>query len=71
MKNISIRFTLLFILLVFLQVWLFGNINLFGFATPLLYIYFLIKLPLRMNRNTIILLSVLMGFIIDIFGGTL
>jgi len=71
MKNISIRFTLLFILLVFLQVWFFGNIKLFGFATPLLYIYFLIKLPIGINRNTIMLLSALMGFIIDIFGNTL
>jgi len=71
MKNISIRFTLLFILLAFLQVWLFGNINLFGFATPLLYIYFLVKLPIGMSRNTMLILSFLMGFIIDIFGGTL
>ena len=71
MKNISIRFTLLFILLVFLQIWLFGNINLFGFAAPLLYIYFIIKLPTGINRSTILLLSALMGFIIDIFGGAL
>ena len=71
MKKISIKLILLFFLLVFLQVWLFGNIHLFGFATPLVYIYFLIKLPIRMNRNVVMLLSVLLGFIIDIFGSTL
>jgi len=71
MKKISFRLILLFILLVFLQVWLFGNIHLFGFATPLLYIYFLIKLPINMNRNTVVGLSALLGFIIDIFSGTL
>jgi len=71
MKKISIRLILLFILLIFLQVWLFGNIHLFSFATPLVYIYFLIKLPINMNRNVVLCLSVLLGFIIDIFNGTL
>lgn len=71
MKKIYISLILLFILLVFLQVWLFGNIHLFGFATPSLYIYFLIKLPISMNRNIVLLLSALMGFVIDIFSGTL
>ena len=70
MNKLFLRLIILFIFLVFLQVWLFGNIHLFGFATPLLYIYFLIKLPIRMNRNAIMLLSAFMGFIIDIFGNT-
>lgn len=69
MKRMSIRLFLLFILLVFLQVWLFNNIHLFGLATPLLYVYFLIKLPISMNRNSVLFLSALMGLIIDIFGG--
>lgn len=71
MKKISFQLIALFILLVFLQIWLFNNIRLFGFATPLLYIYFLIKLPISMNRNVVMLLSAFLGFIIDIFGGTL
>jgi len=71
MKKISIRLIILFIILVFLQIWLFGNIHLFGFATPLLYVYFIIKLPISINRNIVILLSALLGFIIDIFGGVL
>ena len=61
----------MFFLLVFLQVWLFDNINLFGFATPLLYIYFLIKLPVKMNPSAVLLLSALMGFTLDIFGSIL
>jgi rod shape-determining protein MreD len=71
MKRMSIRLFLLFIFLVFLQVWLFNNIHLFGLATPLLYIYFLIKLPISINRNSVLLLSALLGLIIDIFGSTL
>jgi len=71
MKKISIYLIFLFIILVFLQVWLFGNIHLFGLATPLVYIYFLIKLPINMNRNAVLGLSALLGFILDIFSGTL
>ena len=71
MSKTYVRLILLFILLVFLQVWLFGNIHLFGFATPLLYIYLLIKLPIKINRNSILLISALLGFVIDIFGNTL
>jgi len=71
MKGRFFQLVLLFILLVFLQIWLFGYIHLFGYATPLLYIYFIIKLPVNMNRNAVLGLSVLLGFIIDIFSGTL
>jgi rod shape-determining protein MreD len=70
MKKTAIHLISLFIHLVFLQVWLFDNIHLFGLATPLLYIYFIIKLPVSMNRNTVMVLSALLGFIIDIFSGT-
>ena len=69
--KIPFRLFALFVFLVLLQIWLFNNISLFGFATPLLYIYFLIKLPIGMNRNAVMFLSALLGFIIDIFGGTL
>jgi len=71
MKKTSIRLILLFVFLVFLQIWLFDNIHLFGFATPFLYVYFLVKLPISMNRNLVLILSALLGFIIDIFSGTL
>ena len=60
-----------FILLVVLQVILFDKIHLFGYVTPLLYIYFIIKLPSDMNWNVILVLSALLGFCIDIFNYTL
>jgi rod shape-determining protein MreD len=71
MKNLFFQLIILFIILVFLQIWLFGNINLFGYATPLLYIYYLIKLPISMDRNAVLGLSALLGFVIDAFTGTL
>ncbi|GHT26328.1 rod shape-determining protein MreD [Bacteroidia bacterium] len=71
MKKFQFRPVVLFFLLVFLQVWLFNSIHLFDVATPLLYIYFLIKLPANMNRNMVLFLSALMGLSIDIFEYTL
>lgn len=71
MKKFLLRQILLFIVLVFLQVWLFNSIHLFGVATPLLYIYFLLKFPVSMNRNAVLLLSAFMGLVIDIFDYTL
>jgi rod shape-determining protein MreD len=66
-----IRQTVLFILLVLLQVWLFNKIHIGGFAMPLPYIYFIIKLPVEMNRNMVLLLSALLGLTIDLFMFTL
>jgi rod shape-determining protein MreD len=66
-----IRQTVLFILLVLLQVWLFNKIHIGGFAMPLVYIYFIIKLPVEMNRNLVLLLSTLLGLTIDLFTFTL
>lgn len=60
-----------FIIIVLLQVWVLNKIHLFGFATPLLYIYFIMKLPVDMNRNIVLLISVLLGFMIDFFGYSL
>ncbi|MDR1610238.1 MAG: rod shape-determining protein MreD [Candidatus Symbiothrix sp.] len=71
MNKVAIQRLLLFILLVLLQVWLFNNIHLFGVATPFVYLYFTLKLPVKMNRNVVLMLSALMGLIIDLFGSTL
>jgi rod shape-determining protein MreD len=70
MKKAQLYQIIFFFILVFTQVWLF-SIHLFGVATPLLYIYFLIKLPVNMNRNTVLLLSALIGLSVDIFEYTL
>jgi rod shape-determining protein MreD len=66
-----IRQTLLFILLVVLQVWLFNKIHLFGYITPLLSVYFIIKLPGDINRNTVLILAAFWGLTIDFFEYTL
>lgn len=65
-----IRQIMLFFILVFLQVLIFNRIDIFGFATPLFYIYFILKLPVNLNRNIVLLLSFLIGFVIDLFSYT-
>jgi rod shape-determining protein MreD len=50
---------------------MFNEIHLFGFATPLLYVYFIIKLPVNLNRNAVFLLSALIGLLIDLLSFTL
>lgn len=61
---------LLFIFLILLQVLLLNRIALFGIATPVLYLYFLLKLPIGRNPFYVIISGFLLGLIIDIFLNT-
>lgn len=70
MKISVLNDIILFVFLILLQVLFLNQINIFGVATPLLYIYFLIKLPMGCNRFYVIISAFLMGFIIDIFLNT-
>ncbi len=65
-----IKEALLFVVLVFLQVLLFSRIALFGVAIPLIYIYYLIKLPIGRNHLYVVVSSFIIGFIIDLFMNT-
>ncbi|WP_352422302.1 rod shape-determining protein MreD [Proteiniphilum sp.] len=60
----------LFVVLILLQVLLLNRISLFGIATPVLYVYFLLKLPVGRNLYYVIFSAFLMGLIIDIFLNT-
>lgn len=71
MSSNIVRHIGLFVLLALLQVLLFNKIHIMGYATPILYIYFIIKLPIDLNRNWVLLLSALMGLTIDSFSYTL
>ncbi|MDR0428132.1 MAG: rod shape-determining protein MreD [Dysgonamonadaceae bacterium] len=67
----GLRQTTLFFLLVLLQVCFFNRIHLLGYATPFIYIYLIIKFPIDMNRNVVMLVAALMGLILDMFSYTL
>ncbi len=71
MKAISIfKEILLFVILALLQVLLLNRISIFGFAVPILYIYFLIKLPYGRNKFYVIISGFLLGLVVDIFLNT-
>lgn len=70
MKLNYLKEFLIFILLILVQVLLLNRINLFGIATPVIYIWFLLKLPVGRSPYYVIISGFLMGIIIDIFLNT-
>lgn len=60
----------LFIAYVLVQAMVLGRIHLFGFATPLLYVYFVVKFPRNYPKWGILLWSFSLGLAIDIFCNT-
>ncbi len=70
LKSSIIKYVLLFILLVLLQVLILNRISFLGYAVPFAYIYFILKLPIGYNRGLTTFLGFLLGFIIDIFCNT-
>ncbi len=70
LKSSYIKYIIMFILLVLLQVLVLNRISIFGYGVPFVYIYFVLKLPIGINRSVTILLSFLIGLIVDIFCNT-
>lgn len=59
-----------FVLLALVQVLIFSQIHLFGYATACIYIIFILKLPRHTTRNEMLIWSFLFGLIVDIFSNT-
>ena len=68
--NSWLRFLLLFVVMVFLQVTVGNSIHLFGVAIPFLYIYFIVRLPLSLSTNWTMTVAFLLGLTIDVFCNT-
>lgn len=66
----TLRRTTGFLLLALLQVLMLNKLHLFGYATPFIYIYTLLKLPSSASRNEQLLWGFASGLIIDIFSNT-
>jgi hypothetical protein len=65
-----LRYLVLFIVLVVLQVVVFNHLCLFNVAVPLVFIYFIIKLPVTLSAGWTMTVSFLLGLIVDIFSNT-
>jgi rod shape-determining protein MreD len=59
-----------FLGLAMLQVLVLNQMHIWGYATPFLYIYFILKLDTRTSRNALMLWAFALGLVIDIFGNT-
>lgn len=66
-----LKYTLLFIILVLVQVLVCGNMLLFGVAVPFIFIFFILTLPLDTNLNLLMLSAFLLGLSVDLFSDTL
>lgn len=65
-----LRFSLIFILLLLLQVLLFNNIRFSGYVNPYIYIMFILLLPVEIPAWLLLIISFFTGLIIDFFSGS-
>jgi rod shape-determining protein MreD len=70
MINSILRFGLIFILLILLQLLLFNNIQFSGYVNPYVYILFILLLPVETPAWFMLIISFTTGIIIDMFSGT-
>lgn len=60
-----------FVLLILVQVFVLDNIQFLGYATPMIYVLFILSLPVRFHRGALLILAFVMGLIIDMFSNTM
>ncbi len=61
-----LRFTVLFLA----QVWLFNNIEFWGFLNPFVYILYVLLYPVNANKSFLLISSFFMGLLMDMFFNT-
>lgn len=66
-----IKYTIMFISLVLIQVLILNQVQLSGYLNPYIYILFVILLPLSTRRYTLLILGFLIGITIDVFSNSL
>lgn len=64
------RHIIYILLLTLLQAFLFGRIHLFGVATPLVYVYYVLSMPRNVSHAVSMPLAFLLGLLVDIFANT-
>ena len=70
MANALLRYLLLFVVCILVQALIFNHIVLFHVAIPIVFIYFLVRLPIQLKLPYLFTLAFLLGLIIDIFSDT-
>lgn len=59
-----------FVGLVLLQVLVLNQVHIYGYATPFLYIYFILKVNSKVGRNELMIWAFMLGLAVDIFSNT-
>lgn len=67
---VALQNILRFIMLILLQVFILDNIQFMGYLNPMIYVLFILSLPVRFPKWAILFLAFIMGLIIDIFSNT-
>lgn len=70
MINNILRGFIYFVVLVLVQVLILNNIHFLRVATPFLYLYFILKLPVGTSGSNVVFFSFLIGLVIDMFSNT-
>lgn len=70
MVNNILKYGLLFIVSVLLQVLFMNNIQFSGFVNPYIYLLFILLLPFNTPRYLLLLLGFILGITVDMFSNT-
>ena len=70
MAKTVFSYILLFVVLVAAQAVVFNQICLFGVAVPLVFIFFILRLPVNTGPNTLLTLGFILGLTVDVFSDT-
>jgi len=70
LSNNILKLGFLFFILILIQISILNNINLFGYAQPMVYILFIFVYPITKNRILFLFLSFLLGLSIDFFSNS-
>jgi rod shape-determining protein MreD len=66
----SVRFILMFLLIIALQILLFNNIQFSGYINPYVYVMIILLLPFNTPSWLLLIFSFVTGLIVDFFTGT-
>lgn len=70
MSKDILQFSILFIVMLMVQVLICNHICIFNVAVPIIFIYFIVRLPMNIGKGLLFTLAFLMGLGVDIFADT-
>jgi rod shape-determining protein MreD len=65
-----LKYFILFVVLIFLQLLVFNNIEFSGFINPYIYVLFILLVPFEIPKALLLISAFLLGLTIDLFMGT-